>query len=153
MAKNKSASSKKSKPEVKAEPITILALKRPARPPAVEKPVVNDDIAAAVDVADHESVVSAESVTEVSVITKQPEDEKSNSLNDNLSNVALAPQSNDDPLIGTFIEVSAPWGEKVSVAIIDTYVAPSGSKWVRFNVVDEIPEGWMWEGGVKLISV
>lgn len=148
MAKNKSASSKKSKFEVKAEPITILALKRPARPS-----VVNDD-AAAGDVADQESVNSPESVTEASVITKQPKYEKPNSLNDNLSNVDLVTKSNDDPLIGTLIEVSAPWGGKVSVEIVDTYFAPSGSKWVRFNAVDEIPvpEGWMWEGGVKLIN-
>src|SRR5919202_2153755 len=153
MAKKKKASSKKLTPEVKsAELIKILALKRPARPPAVGQPVVNENIAAAGNAPDQESFISPESATETNVITKLPEDVKLNSLNDNLPNVDLVTKSNDDPPIGTKIKVTAPWGTKVMVEVNGCCTGLDGAKWVSFDAVNAIPDGWFWEGGVKLIS-
>ncbi len=144
--------SKKKKPITGIKPadkpgIALLALKRPDRPTAIAEEPVKDE------------VISLPA-TEDTVITKPAHDIKTQNSNGSSPVVDSVPKSNDsetksnaDPLIGTFIEVLAPWGKKVLVKIVDTYVVQSGDKWVRFNAIDVIPDGWMWQGGVKLISV
>lgn len=158
MAKKKSPSLQKSKPEIKPSetPLRILALKRPSPPPVIEKPVDDQVISPAGDKAGdkpvQESVVSSEPVTQNTVITTPLVNVDLSKHIDNHLAVDSGTKLNNDPLIGTFIVVTAPWGQKVSVEIVDTYIAPSGAKWVCFNGLDEIPEGWTWLGGVKLIS-
>lgn len=152
MPKKKSVSLKQSKFEQKSpqKSVAILALQRPSPPPVVEKTVL-EEVSSPVVIAQEPVIVDS--------VSDPPLTEKSSNSIDSLSAVDsvpesndLVPKSNDALLIGTFIEVLAPWGGKVLVEIVDTYFAPSGSKWVSFNAVDEIPEGWMWEGGVKLIN-
>jgi hypothetical protein len=149
-----SQSSKKLKRPDKP-PITILALKRPERPTPNENPVkdevislpnteetVSDDAASPHPLAEKPSI-------EVANITEQ----KPKKIITIDSVPKSTPPQNDDPLIGTEIEVTAPWGEKTQVTVIDTCVAPSGDKWLTFAPISECPPGWIWEGGVKRISL
>jgi hypothetical protein len=143
------------KPKAPDKPaITVLALKRPERPATIENPVkdevislptteetVSDDAASPHPRAEKPSI-------EVANIT-EPKPKKIITID--LVSKSPSPQ-NDDPLIGTEIEVTAPWGDKTLVTVIDTYVAPSGNKWLTFAPISECPPGWTWEGGVKLIS-
>ncbi len=71
---------------------------------------------------DEEEVISPELATENTVITKPTHHVESNNSNGSSPVVDSVPKSNDsetksnaDPLIGKLIEVTAPWGQKVSV--------------------------------------
>lgn len=156
MAKKKDVASKQTKAEAKPSQkhTTILALKRPSPPPVVEKSVeeevispadstdtsVSDDAVSLPPLPKKPSLVVAESTTESTDITHPVE-------------LVESKQPDPDPLIGTKIEVTAPWGAKVMVEVCGTYLAPGGDKWVAFNALEEIPAGWKWQGGVKRLEV
>lgn len=161
MPKKNVASSEKSKPDQPStkQPLRILALQRPSPPPVVDKPVDDEVISPAGDKLVQEKVESLESATNKAVITKTAVTVEPNKHIDNLStidcgtkSIDTGTKSNNDPLIGTFIVVTAPWGQKLSVEVVDTYISSSGQKWACFNAVADIPDGWNWNGGVKKIS-
>jgi hypothetical protein len=135
-------------------PITILALKRPERPATIENPVEdevislpNTEVTVSVDAALPLLPAEKPSIEVADTTEQKPK---------KIINIDSVPKStppqNDDPLIGTEIEVTAPWGGKTLVTVVDSCVAPSGDKWLTFAPISECPPGWTWEGGVKLIS-
>lgn len=106
----------------------ILALQRPVQQPVADNPVVHE------------------------VLSKPDQPSlKPNEIAD-FEETDLIAESKPDPLVGTFVEVVAPWGDKVMVEITGVCLATDGAKWVSFNAIDEIPDGWSWRGGVKRIG-
>ncbi|HEY9301440.1 MAG TPA: hypothetical protein VIQ31_34760 [Phormidium sp.] len=142
--------------------LTILALQRPDRPAVVDKPVkdevislptteepVLNDAALPLPLSKKSSI----EVTNTTESERSPDEEKPKKII-NIDLVSkLKTEPNDDPLIGTHIQVTAPWGEKTLAEIVGSYIAPSGDKWVSFIPISECPAGWEWEGGVKRMSL
>jgi hypothetical protein len=129
-------------------PITILALKRPERPATIDNPV-KDEV---VSLPNNEKLVPDDATSPAPLAEKPIEQKPKKIIVIDFVPKSTPPQ-NDDPLIGTEIEVAAPWGGKALVTVIDTCVAPSGDKWLTFAPISECPPGWQWEGGVKRISL
>jgi hypothetical protein len=117
--------------------LTLLALQRPERLAAIVEKPVKDEV---IFLPTTEEPVSDDAASSLPVSSKPS------------SEVANNTEPNDDPLIGTQIEVTPPWGGKTLVNIVDSYMAPSGVKWVSFIPIEECPSGWTWEGGVKKLS-
>lgn len=135
--------------------ITILALKRPERPTPNENPV-KDEV---VSLLNTEETVSDDAALPLP-LSEKPSIEVANVTEQKPKKIITidsvpksTPPKNDDPLIGTEIEVRAPWGGKALVTVVDICVAPSGDRWVSFMPISECPQNWTWEGGVKRISL
>lgn len=130
-------------------PTTILALKRPSPPPTIEKPMKDEVIslpATEEPVSDHAASCLPLSQKPSIEVTKNTD------VSSPVELVTESIDSDPDPLIGSQIEVIAPWGAKVFAEISGVYCTPGGEKWVWFNALDEIPDGWSWRGGVKKID-
>lgn len=142
---------------------TVLALKRPEPPATIADNPVKDE---AISLPTTEEVVSDDAASplplpekpsiEAAISTepeRSPDEEKPKKIIDSDSGTKSKTEQNDDPLIGTQIEVTPPWGGKTLVKIVGSYVAPSGDKWVNFIPISECPARWEWKGGVKRMSL
>lgn len=156
MAKKKGSSSKQVKTEAKSaqKSTTILALKRPSPPHVIEKSVEDVVISQSVST---ETLVSDDAspplpLSEKPIIEVAKNTLESTDITPPVESVTESIQSDPDPLIGTQIEVTAPWGGKVRVEVAGVYFDPSGDKWVNFQPLVEAPSGWTWFGGVKRLN-
>jgi hypothetical protein len=140
--------------------LTLLALQRPERPAAIAEKPVKDEV---ISLPATEEPVSDDAASPLplwskpsSEVANNTEPEESPAEQKSKKIISIEPKSNtepnDDPLIGTQIEVTPPWGGKTLVKIVDSYIAPSGDKWVSFMPLEESPSGWTWEGGMKKLS-
>src|SRR5919199_446959 len=116
--------------------IMLLALKRPDRPTVIaEKPVkdevislpteeevVSDDAASSLPLSSKPSIEVANN-TELELPSDEEKPKKIISIN---SVPKSSTEPDDEPLIGTKIEVTPPWGGKTLAKIVDSYIAPSG---------------------------
>jgi hypothetical protein len=138
------------------------ALKRPDRPAAIAEKLVKDEV---ISLPTEEEPLSDDAAFPQPLSSKpsipvanntEPEQSLAEQKPKKIISIDSVPKSNtepnDDPLISTQIEVTPPWGGKTVVNIVDSYIAPSGDKWVSFMPIEEIPSGWTWEGGVKKLS-
>ncbi len=137
--------------------LTLLALQRPDRPVAIVEKSVKDEV---ISLPNTEEPVSDDAALPLP-LSEKPSIEVANHTESEqkpkkVISIDLVPKSrteqNDDPLIGTQILVTAPWGAKTQVTIVSACISPSGEKWVSFLPIKECPTGWQWEGGVKLLK-
>jgi hypothetical protein len=137
--------------------LTLLALQRPDRPVAIVEKSVKDEV---ISLPNTEEPVSDDAALPLPP-SEKPSIEVANHTESEhkpkkVISIDLVPKSrteqNDDPLIGTQILVTAPWGAKTQVTIVSACISPSGEKWVSFLPIKECPTGWQWEGGVKLLK-
>ena len=137
--------------------LTLLALQRSERPAAIAEKPVKDEV---ISLPNTEEPVSDDAALPLP-LSEKPSIEVANHTESEqkpkkVISIDLVPKSrteqNDDPLIGTQILVTAPWGAKTQVTIVSACISPSGEKWVSFLPIEECPTGWQWEGGVKLLK-